>query len=543
MTVTDTNASTAQGSHDHQMLIDKIELYPVIPPQTQQSFDLSCPNSGIAVDGTVEVVKVEPGNDPANPVPPTELVVMQASSIDLGTYRFTVNNRTSDNAQVRPYVVCMSAFTDSDSSGHRHPINVGDLTSITTGVQIPGLYSYEMPVSEGHHAVAQGIEVLNDGVATIVSSEPLPNGNWKFIVRVTESADIRLSIRELDDVTGISDNNPAHVHALGFRHVQRTVTVQPGITDQIRVSCPVGYKGIDATYDLPEGLTLLGSSPQPINRDFTLYNGTDGPLSAVLDLECVSIRVGPPTGVVGPPVDNTATVASTVLDPDEDNNSNTLSVFVGASGTPVPPTNSTSPPGTGPGGSTGAVGDNKPVGDGAGNKQQGPSPGGGPGGSSAGGAAPGQPPEGWAPGTEGVGPPAPAFEGEGRQEGAGPGGKATDKKPTAKKSAPVTVTVASDGATATIKLSCPKGGKNCAGTIAFAATLPVKKGKKTKQLKTKLGQAKFKVKPGKSATVRIKIASKHRKALRSGKAKKATVSVNGGKATSVKLVVKKAKKK
>ena len=114
----------------------------------------------------------------------------------------------------------------------------------------------------------------------------------------------------------------------------RTVSLAPGESVE-RVSCPSGYKGITASYDLPAGVLLLGHEPQPVNRDFRLLNTTSGYVDVLLDLECIAVRTGPTVNDELTAV-NTATVASPTYDPDLSNNSDTVTVklTVGAGTTP-----------------------------------------------------------------------------------------------------------------------------------------------------------------------------------------------------------------
>ena len=74
-----------------------------------------------------------------------------------------------------------------------------------------------------------------------------------------------------------------------------------------RLSCPVGYKGIVAGWKYNRKLVPLGNDPQPINRDFRIWNPTNRDRRATLHLLCVSIR----TVNTGATLTNTAFVSST----------------------------------------------------------------------------------------------------------------------------------------------------------------------------------------------------------------------------------------
>jgi len=141
---------------------------------------------------------------------------------------------------------------------------------------------------------------------------------------VLQTADVRVSVRGLLQQTG-SGGAPAHTHPLVLRHVTSTVTLPVGESVQ-RVSCPVGFKGITATYALPAGVVSLGNEPQPINRDFRLLNTTGGPVTVTLDLQCMAIDTGAPGASLT--IVNTATVHSTTQDGNEGDNSDSAVITV-----------------------------------------------------------------------------------------------------------------------------------------------------------------------------------------------------------------------
>jgi len=275
-------------------------------------------------------------------------------------------------------------------------------------------------------------------------------------------------------------STPSHVHAFSFLHVERTVTIGPGRTNQLRVSCPVGYKGIVSTYDLPTGVVPLGNVPEPINRDFDLYNTTDHDVTVLLDLECISIETGPPLDNVLPVV-NTAHVATTTFDPELANNASSATITIArAAGSteptpdPVPETHAETPAPVAPTPDPGPSLSAKTI--------------------------------------------APSFG---------------------------TVTVASTGTTATVPVTCAKGAKTCTGTVSLSVTVASgtrsASAAKAKAKKVVLGSAKYTVKPGKTVSVTVKIGTKYRSLVKSGKVK--SVSVTSGKTTATKKVVVAKKKK
>jgi fimbrial isopeptide formation D2 family protein/uncharacterized repeat protein (TIGR01451 family) len=309
-------ATGARGTH--KITVTKAEQYLTLQPGQTQTVDVSCPNNGIAVDGAVEIVHVDQGAGS-----PADIQVLEADSVSLNTYRFTVKNTSSGQLQVRPHVTCLPHDTDPDTN--THAIDVGPLKTLTPGTLAPGRYEYTIDTSAGHHPVSPGI-VVNSGVARLVGGEPAGNNGWKFTVEVLQTANVTLSLRALDDNTA-PGGSPVHVHAFFFQHVAKTFTVQPGETDQLRVSCPVGYEGIVGSYDLPPGVVSLGNVPEPINRDFNVYNTTDHAIDITLDLECISIETSEPLGEVLTIV-NTAHVATTTYDPDLTNNQDSATIQV-----------------------------------------------------------------------------------------------------------------------------------------------------------------------------------------------------------------------
>jgi large repetitive protein len=473
-------APPAPGVNTHKITVDKAEQYVSIAAGETKTIDLTCPANGYAVDGNLQVVHVD------SPGTPADVEIKQASSVAPGTYRFVVTNHAAGQAQVRPHIVCLPHDTDADTN--THPLDVGPLQSQTTAPLSPGTHEFVLPVSGGHHAVAQGIEVLS-GKARLIGSEPV-TGGWKYIVDVDEAAVVTLSQRELSDYTAPA-GDPAHVHAFSFQHVVQTFTVHPGENTQLRVSCPVGYKGIVATYDVPDGVIPTGSVPEPINRDFDLYSTLDHDVQVTLDLECISIETGPP--LVIETVVNTATVGSATFDPDTTNNSSSVTVQVERAPGPIDD-----------GGTTGGTTDPAPAD---------PTP--APADPAPADPAPAAPAPSPTPGPNSV---APRF------------GK---------------VSVAATGSTASVPVTCASG--TCSGTVTVTAVVPAAQTRgavaaKAKTKKIVLGKASYKVKAGRTATVTVKIASRYRALVKSGAVKSVTLTTGKTSATA-KVTVAKAKKK
>ena len=310
-------STTTTGPHGHQLTVAKVEQYVSLQAGQTSTVDLSCVNGGAMSDGAAEVVHVDQGTGL-----PTDVIVRQASSTALGTYRFVLSNTTTGQAQVKVFGTCLPPSTEV-TKDHAHGLDVGTLQTVDTGILAPGRHTVTIPVTAGHHAVAPSF-VVQSGLARLVASEKVPGG-WSFTLDVAQAGQTTLGVRMLADKTLVGGATP-HTHDLFFEHVVRTVSLPPGESVQ-RVSCPVGYKGVVATYDLPAGVFMLGHEPQPINRDFRLFNSTGSPIDVVLDLECLAIDTSVARDETAT-LTNTATAATSTYDPDLSNNSSTASALL-----------------------------------------------------------------------------------------------------------------------------------------------------------------------------------------------------------------------
>lgn len=313
----------------HLIDVDKQERNRQLAPGERWSVDVTCPAGGIATDGSVRIQDI---NDQSwSQIDGVE--IEQARAIALSTYRFVIRNATDKGVHIKPFVTCLDRQTTG--SDHVHPLDVGDLAFQTTGVLAAGeRQTLFFPGDRSHRAVAPGIEAL-DGVARLVASEPATVGDvegWKLTVEaVADGTRATVSLRSLSAYVAPA-GDPLHTHRMSFEHVVSTVTLRPGeVKKQIRVgsggnSCPVDHEGIVGSYDLPNGVVSLGNEPQPVNRDFDLYNTTDQVQTVTIDVECVSLRLESPVTVVE--VKNTATVTSVTFDPVPANNSSSASIGI-----------------------------------------------------------------------------------------------------------------------------------------------------------------------------------------------------------------------
>jgi fimbrial isopeptide formation D2 family protein/uncharacterized repeat protein (TIGR01451 family) len=456
------------GSSDtHKITVFKAEEAQALQAGETKTFTVTCAENGLASDGSVEVMHVDDGTGSS-----ADVQVLDAHSTAPGGYRFTVRNTTTGQAQVKLFVTCLPH--DTDPAAHTHPLELGSLQTVSTGTLTPGRYSFTIPTSGAHRAAAPGIEVLS-GVARLVGGEPDGTG-WRFTVEVLETATANLSLRALSDYTGLG-GDPAHVHGFTFQHVVRTLALPPGESVQ-RVSCPVGYKGITATYDLPPGIVSLGNEPQPINRDFRLLNTTGHDVDVMLDLECMSIDTGP--AAVLATVVNTGMIGSSTFDPVHANDVSSATIGVERAPGPLEAPAVPAAP-----------------------------------------AAPSAPP---APSAD----PAPA----GRQSAA----------PTARVAAPSlgTFSVATTGATAVVPVTCASACSGTVTVTAIVATSTLRATGGAKTKKVILGKARYTAKAGRTVKVTVKIAASYRKLLRTGRVRSVSVTV-GGRTVAKKVVLAKKK--
>lgn len=314
--------------HSHQLDVSKVEQYVSLPAGESRTQDLTCANGGTMTDGAVEVMSVDQGTGTK-----ADVVVGQARSTGLSTYRFVVGNGTTGQAQLKLFGTCLPARTTS-VAGHAHAVVVGSLQTLGTGALSVGRHTVTIPVAAGTRGVSPGIEVLT-GQARLVGARPVATG-WELTIDVlSPGTTATLSLRSLQTRTAMA-GSPPHLHGIDTQHVTRTVTLAPGESVE-RVSCPSGSKGVTASYLLPAGVLLLGHEPQPVNRDFRLLNTTGGSVDVQLGLECVAVQTGAVLDDVLTVV-NTASVTTTTYDPDPADDTSSATVVVARAAGSVAPT-------------------------------------------------------------------------------------------------------------------------------------------------------------------------------------------------------------
>lgn len=296
----DPNYGSASVPTAHLIEVIKVEDFLSVQAGEYRQASLTCPSGYAMTDGTPRVDSVDQGNDPAD----VHFIRSQTPSgnapADIAGYRFEIENHTSGQAQVRLFGVCV-ALSASGNGGHSLGTPGVRLGSIdATDLTAPTLLTKTLTCPNPNEvAIAPGY-TFRTGSAYVhgphLLSEPSPDGrSWTFGFQVAPNtpsqndARVDLAIRCLPRTTSANDG---HEHALTFQHVYGRVAVGPHSTGEYRLSCPVGFKGITASHDLPTGLKLLGTTPEPINRDFRILNTTGSTLYANIDLLCMATRIG-----------------------------------------------------------------------------------------------------------------------------------------------------------------------------------------------------------------------------------------------------------
>jgi uncharacterized repeat protein (TIGR01451 family) len=296
---------------DHQVTVGKKSDQMSLRAGETVTQTVQCEPGWIATDGSTRVASVDQGTGD-----PTSIKVLESRAVALGTYRFTVRNDASGRAQVQLFVVCLSPTT-SVNNGHLHALVTQDPVSSTRTLPVGPRQTITVAVPLDYRAIAPGF-VVTSGKARLIASEPTADG-WALTFNVTEAAGVTAAVRPLQrrvsELTGVA-GIPNHSHELGLRHIEKTVTVPAHGTLETSLSCADDEKGIVKSFDF-DGIT--GDEPQPKIRVFRLYNPTSAVLPAALDLECLANRTSGGTDEQGLVV-NTATAASSTVDPDPTDN-------------------------------------------------------------------------------------------------------------------------------------------------------------------------------------------------------------------------------
>ena len=303
--------SPASPPTAHDIDVQRVEASLSLQPGETRQASLSCPAGFVMSDGGPRVDSVDQGNDPADVHFTASHTTPDNTAAGIAGYTFEIENDTAGQAQVHLFGVCV-ALTSTAGSAGAHTLGTPALaTGTIDAADLPGPQRLTRTLTCANPndvAIAPGY-ALTGIPGTLVESEASADGrSWTFAFEAQPGAGgddfhADLSIRCLPRATSAAGG---HSHALVFHHVFEDVTVPANSTGEYRVSCPVGFKGISETHSLPSGLLLLGTTPQPINRDFRLTNTTGAALSATIDLVCLESRIGDQRN--GGSVMNTASV-------------------------------------------------------------------------------------------------------------------------------------------------------------------------------------------------------------------------------------------
>jgi hypothetical protein len=333
----------------HHLRMYKAEQHVTIGEAETNTYTLKCDSPDYAVDGMwrVDQVAYNPQLDDFGPwdrfngVDILQSEYTKFSSTSYG-YTFKVSNNSEDDAQLKLFVTCLGATTESAGSpAHTHTISppvAGTATASNTGTDYQdstnkGRWYSESSACPTGIAVAPGFRIDN-GSAKIYRSYPKEAGEppigdpagpdpvldltrwtWGFYSHVNTGLDIKTSIHCLDLTTGSSQS---HVHKLKpkFRHNDRwdgsNQNLPHDSTTSLRVNCGEQEKGLVGGFDVDPSLAFdvpaggpysfwyphwfLGMDPQIKSRNFYVQN-TRPVLDSWIKLGvlCFNDRVGKQT--------------------------------------------------------------------------------------------------------------------------------------------------------------------------------------------------------------------------------------------------------
>jgi uncharacterized repeat protein (TIGR01451 family) len=256
--------------------ISKVERHISLQPGQSLTQQLTCGPNAIMTDAAVRIDNVDLNTGDYGSVE-----VRRLKSISPSTYEAYLKNHASGQAQVKLFGVCVGRQT----WGGRQ-ITVGPLLTKTLPTD-KGTNTLELTCPAGTTPVSPGYEL--DGTrGVLLESAPVGSDTREFTFKTdTDNASITVSMRCLDnrtsEVGGVSGD-------LQFEPITRKVTIGPGQVVSESLTCGIGYKGIVAGWEYPDGLVRLGNDPQPITRVFKIWNPTNAPLEATLHLLCLSLK-------------------------------------------------------------------------------------------------------------------------------------------------------------------------------------------------------------------------------------------------------------
>ncbi|CAN5447686.1 hypothetical protein BH09ACT12_BH09ACT12_07470 [soil metagenome] len=305
-------ASDSELEHGHEMDVTKVQTSWSLEARAEDvAFSVACPSGYFVSDVTWFVSAVDQGTGNPDDVYATEVV----SDTD-GSGRIVLSSNATVRAQGHLFAVCMTR-SPAFARGHRHDLVTGPDVVSAPLVIGPGRTTVTLEVAEYEHAIAPGFTIL-DGDARLYGSETDDGTTWTFFFDVLpdKTATVQTQVRPLERFTTIGSSGTlrAHSHRLEFDHLKDQLDAPVGTTVR-RLTCATGYKGITGTY-----VGVNGGDPQPISRDFTIFNPGPGLMPVTIDLVCFRLNgTNPP-----PEWANTADVVSATADPQPGNNSDTV---------------------------------------------------------------------------------------------------------------------------------------------------------------------------------------------------------------------------
>lgn len=315
-------SASAVTATKHHLDMYKAEKHLTLGEMDTQTVTLSCNGSDIAADGMWRVDEVGPYN--AQLADPDEtpwhlgtgVRVTQSESTSISTYTFKIENRTSENAQVKFWVTCIGEQTAADT--HRHKLDVYTPTwhTFTNGAGSNEFYTTQWPgdgsaygCNPGDLFIAPSWRV-NSGDAESFASYPGTVGspgtdlsNWTFGFYVQPGAvDITVGGRCLKKSTLEVNGFPKkHLHKLYWNLKTTEDPSAPfnkgnGVWEH-QISCAQDQKGLVGGYDVRNGGSWfshsqywLGMDPRIKARAFKVYGGSGGNYYVV----CVNDRTSRP---------------------------------------------------------------------------------------------------------------------------------------------------------------------------------------------------------------------------------------------------------
>lgn len=262
--------------------ISKVESQVSLAAGETRTVQITCGTGGIMTDAAIRVDHVDQGTGDLNSVE-----VRRIHSISESTYEAAVTNHATGQAQVKFFGVCVRKQTDGGRD-----LTVSLPVSSTLLVD-EGISTLELTCPAGTTPISPGYE-LTGTRGLLLASVPVGSETRRFTFRIEQDgSSATVSMRCLDnrtsEVNGVSSE-------LQFESISRTVEVGPGATVMEQLTCSVGYKGIVAGWEYPEGVVPLGNDPQPITRVFKIWNPTGLPQQVTLHLLCLKLttdRSGP----------------------------------------------------------------------------------------------------------------------------------------------------------------------------------------------------------------------------------------------------------